>query len=375
MLFGTKRFKDKMIDFLDKIVERDVVIKEWASHLKNMNSPLIMYGAGCWAQQQYKMLLEEGVSIDAVGIDTKYFKKGTFFFDKEIQPIEQLMAQNPDATLWVGFNLDQISFSDVKEKLVKRFGQREICACDCAKYDNFENQNYSYKEVAEKKNEFQWLCQRLEDQKSRDTFLSYLNQRISGNYKYAENLFDPNHYFAKDIISLNKEVFVDCGAYIGDTIQELLKLDNPKRVYAIEPDEKNFCAMQGAFCKDDRIICVNKGVYSKKDVLHFAGNNSDASKISSSGDVEIQVDSIDNIMDGEPATFIKMDIEGAELEALKGASYTIKKHHPTLAISAYHKFEDLFTLPQFIYELNPNYRFYLRRHSHLTHELVLYALA
>ena len=364
-----------MIDFLDKIIERDVVVKEWASHLKNGTHPLIMYGAGCWAQQQYKMLLEEGVSVDAVGIDAKYLKNRNFFYDKEIQPIEQLMTQNPDATLWVGFNLDQTSFSDVKENLIKRFGQREIYACDCAKYDNFENQNYSYKEVAEKKNEFQWLYQRLEDQKSRDTFLSYLNQRISGNYKYAENLFDPDHYFAKDIISLNREIFVDCGAYIGDTIQELLKLDNPQRVYAIEPDEKNFCTMQEAFCKDNRIICVNKGAYSKADVLHFAGNNSDASKISSSGDVEIRVDSIDNILASERATFIKMDIEGAELDALKGASYTISKHLPTLAISAYHKFEDLFTLPQFIYELNPNYKFYLRRHSHLTHELVLYAIA
>ncbi len=364
-----------MIDFLDKIVERNVVVKEWSSRLKNRTYPLIMYGAGCWAQQQYKMLLEEGVFIDAVGIDAKYFKKGTYFFDKEIQPIEQLMAQNPDATLWVGFNLDQTSFSDVKENLIKRFGQREIFACDCAKYDNFENQNYSYKEVAEKKNEFQWLYQRLEDQKSRDTFLSYLNQRISGNYKYAEELFDPDHYFAKDIILLNKEVFVDCGAYIGDTIQELLKLDNPQRVYAIEPDEKNFCTMQEVFCKDNRIICINKGAYSKADVLHFAGNNSDASKISSSGNVEIQVDSIDNIMAGEPATFIKMDIEGAELEALKGAANTIKNYHPTLAISAYHRFEDLFTLPQLIHSLYPNYKFYLRRHSHLTHELVLYAVA
>ena len=364
-----------MIDFLDKIVERNVVVKEWSSRLKNRTYPLIMYGAGCWAQQQYKMLLEEGVSVDAVGIDAKYYKKGACFFDKEVQPIEQQIARNSNAALWVGFNLDQTSFSDVKENLIKRFGQREIFACDCAKYDNFINQNYSYKSIVDKRNDFQWLYQRLEDQKSKDAFLSYLNQRISGNYKYAENLFDPNHYFAKDIISPNNEIFVDCGAYIGDTIQELLKLDRPQKVYAIEPDEKNFFTMQDTFRSNDKIVCINKGAYSSKDVLRFAGNNSDASKISSSGNFEIQVDSIDNILAGEPATFIKMDIEGAELEALKGAAITIKKYHPTLAISAYHKFEDLFTLPQYIYQLNPNYKFYLRRHSHLTHELVLYAIA
>ena len=69
-----------------------------------------------------------------------------------------------------------------------------------------------------------------------------------------------------------------------------------------------------------------------------------------------------------------MDIEGAELEALKGAQNTIRNYHPKLAISAYHKFEDLFTLPQYIYSLDNSYKFYLRRHSHLAHELVLYAL-
>ena len=223
-----------------------------------------MYGAGCWAQQQYKMLLEQDVFVDAIGIDEKYYKKGAFFFDKEIQPIEQLIVQSPDASLWIGFNLDQTSFSSVKEKLIKRFGQREIFACDCAKYDSFENQNYSYKSVAEKKNEFQWLYQRLEDQKSKDTFLSYLNQRISGNYKYAENLFDPDHYFAKDIISLNEEIFVDCGAYIGDTIQELLKLDCPQKVYAIEPDEKIFTPCKKPFATMTVSFALIKGHIARK---------------------------------------------------------------------------------------------------------------
>lgn len=364
-----------MNHFIDKIVEKDIILKEWSISLKNRHTPLIMYGAGCWAKQQYQMLKEQGVSIDAVGIDSKYYKKNTLFFDKEIQPIEQLIANYPDAFLWIGFNLDQTSLTLTKENLIKKFGPHEIFACDCAKYDNFKEQNYSYKSVEEKKDDFQWLFQKLEDKKSQDTFLSYLNQRISGNYKYAENIFDPDHYFSKDIISLKSEIFVDCGAFIGDTIQELLKISNPEKIYAIEPDKNNFNRLQAAFQENHKIICLNKGAYSKTDILRFAGNNSDASKISSCGETEIQVDSIDNILSGEPATFIKMDIEGAELEALKGAAFTIKKFHPTLAISAYHKFEDLFTLPQYIYQLNPNYQFYLRRHSHLTHELVLYAIA
>ena len=64
-----------MNHFIDKIVEKDTILKEWSISLRNRRKPLIMYGAGCWAKQQYQMLKEQGVSIDAVGIDSKYYKK------------------------------------------------------------------------------------------------------------------------------------------------------------------------------------------------------------------------------------------------------------------------------------------------------------
>lgn len=71
---------------------------------------------------------------------------------------------------------------------------------------------------------------------------------------------------------------------------------------------------------------------------------------------------------------IKMDIEGSELKALKGAALTIKEHHPILAVCVYHKKEDLVTIPQYIKSLCPKYRLYLRNYSRYSQELVLYAV-
>jgi hypothetical protein len=103
-------------------------------------------------------------------------------------------------------------------------------------------------------------------------------------------------------------------------------------------------------------------------------NSTVKSKINSQGDVTIEVDSIDNILNGEKVTYIKMDVEGAELETLKGGIDSIKKWKPKLAVSMYHKKEDLITIPKLIKEIRPDYSLFLRHHMYITQELVMYAV-
>lgn len=88
----------------------------------------------------------------------------------------------------------------------------------------------------------------------------------------------------------------------------------------------------------------------------------------------VEVTSLDTELEGKEVTFIKMDIEGAELEALIGAESLIKKNRPKLAISIYHKMEDIIEIPQIILEYYPDYRLYLRHYSIITTETILYAI-
>ena len=92
-----------------------------------------------------------------------------------------------------------------------------------------------------------------------------------------------------------------------------------------------------------------------------------------SGVNRIPVDSIDNVCSGDKVTFIKMDIEGSEMEALKGAENVIKRDKPRLAICIYHKPEDLYEIPFWVKETVPEYKLYIRHHSNLQNETVLYA--
>ena len=152
---------------------------------------------------------------------------------------------------------------------------------------------------------------------------------------------------------------------------------NYSKIFAVEPDEKNFVELK-KFVREKNyknVECLNCGVWDKKDILHFsATRDSSGSNISESGDIEIKVDAIDNFVGDSKIDFIKMDIEGSELAALHGAKKTIQNFKPVLTICAYHKKEDLITLPQFINSLNCNYKFYLRHHRHSLYELVLYAV-
>lgn len=175
-----------------------------------------------------------------------------------------------------------------------------------------------------------------------------------------------------------QEIFVDGGCYNAkNTLQfyDWCKSAATKAsfVYAWEPDKTNL-----AVCKsvleptNNRYEIIPKGLWSKADKLCFESAET-ASTITENGSYKIEVDSLDNAIDG-PVTFIKMDVEGAEYETLLGAKETIKKYKPKLAICVYHKPEDIWELPLLIYKLNPSYRFYLRHYSFTNTETVLYAI-
>lgn len=187
-------------------------------------------------------------------------------------------------------------------------------------------------------------------------------------------------YFDQDIIKRSVGgVFIDGGCLdLNDTERFIER--NPKfdKVYAFEPSVQNYerCVKhkkEHLEC-DNKIEIIKKGLWSEEKQLYFKDNGG-KSCISSKGAEVIEVTSIDAFMETkEIVTFIKMDIEGSELEALKGAKETIMRDKPNLAICIYHKNEDIVEIPQYILELNPDYKLYIRHYSCYNTETVLYAI-
>ena len=175
----------------------------------------------------------------------------------------------------------------------------------------------------------------------------------------------------------NGEVFVDAGSLDGMTsvyFKEWCK-EIPAMVYAFEPDEKNQKkCYENLMQRGISFQIIPKGVWSTETTLTFCSNSNGTSKVAESGNVKIEVTTLDSALQGIGPTFIKMDIEGSELQALKGAEKTIKIFKPKLAISIYHKPEDIWELPEIILKYNPDYKLYLRHYSFTASETVLYAI-
>lgn len=191
---------------------------------------------------------------------------------------------------------------------------------------------------------------------------------------------DKNQYFDEEIITFgDEEVFVDVGVFDATTSLLFSKKCNYKSIYLFEPNAEFYQVslenLETNHVRDFNM--VQKGAWNEEMVLKFGGEGISfgVDRNSNSDDyMEIPVTTLDSQLGDVAVTFIKMDIEGSEYQALQGASHVIRSNKPKLAISIYHKPEDLLQIQQFIKSLVPEYRFFLRHYQTDTMETVLYAV-
>lgn len=177
----------------------------------------------------------------------------------------------------------------------------------------------------------------------------------------------------------NNEVFIDAGAYNGDTIMDFLKWNKGQnyKIYSLEPlkDMYELIKKRLKNCGISGVEVLNCAAWSKKEELAFSDMR-DGSRIIQHGETKIAGKAIDDIVsETDKVTFIKMDIEGAELEALKGAEKTIQKDHPKLAVCIYHNSKDILEIGKYILNLYPDYKIFIRHYTLTMCETVLYAIS
>lgn len=187
-------------------------------------------------------------------------------------------------------------------------------------------------------------------------------------------------YFDPDImVPKSGEVFVDGGCFNCSTDREFIRWcsGDYKKIYAYEPDRKNYenCLELCRKEQIERIEIFNKGLWNCAAELSFRETGGQGSAIEEgTGMNYISTVSIDDTAGKDEVTFIKLDVEGAELKALQGAEKTIRRCHPRLAVSVYHKPEDMIEIPDYILSLHSDYRLYLRHYQMSSCETILYAV-
>lgn len=223
--------------------------------------------------------------------------------------------------------------------------------------------------IHEHLNDFIWLYNHLGDYRSKKLLYAILNNWYRYDFDTLKECQENNYpdYFDLDIVDCNEsEVFVDLGAYTGDTILDYLKEYNGKykKIYAYEVTDDSFNKLKQTLDKIPNIVLKQKAVLDKNATVFIEKNDAgdSANKVSEFGSTKIEAVSLDSDI-LEKITTIKMDIEGSESKALKGAKRHIQEEQPKLLISVYHNHEDIWKIPKTIEEMKSGYKFYLRYHG------------
>lgn len=190
---------------------------------------------------------------------------------------------------------------------------------------------------------------------------------------------DEKQYFDPDIMKLeDEEVFVDAGCFdLATSLALRRRCKHVKKVYAFEPDPQNYQVCLRQIEKEAfwEVELLPYGIWSKRCRLHFNATSGVDSAVSENGEFAITATTIDETIAPEDrVTTIKMDLEGSEQEALRGARETILRDRPKLAVCIYHGLEDMTEIPLYIKELVPEYKIYIRHYSNCDSETVLYAV-
>lgn len=244
-----------------------------------------------------------------------------------------------------------------------------------------------YNEIYEKAKSFYehiddyiWLYNNLKDYTSKKILFAILNNWYQYDFSTLKECMNYNykHYFDLDVIpNCDNQVFVDVGAYIGDTTLDYIKIyNNYKKIYCYEITNYTMAILKNNLGEYKNIVYKNKAVSCENSIMYLKNSlvNSSANQVDNNGEIEIETVSLDNDI-LEKIDMIKMDIEGSEYNALIGAKNHIINDKPILLISVYHNNEDLWKLPKLIYEYNNNYNFYLRYYGNniFPTEIVLFA--
>ncbi len=349
-------------------------------YLKTAGKPVVLYGTGDGADKVIDRLAEENIAVAGIFASDE-FVRGQRFRGFAVRKFSELLrAREPLIVL--------IAFASEREDVMDRFYElariHETYAPHVPVFADDEAVTPAWLDTYEA--ELQQVYEGLADETSRNVFADILNYRISGKLSYLWHCVTDRGADIRELFPFGSgELYVDLGAYDGDTVQEFLDLSQRryKKIYAVEPDSKNFKKLT-TFVEENKIeniCCLQAGVWNSAGELELTGNGGRQSTFWKAGQksrlqrhkkVKTQIAgvvSVDRLLGDEHADYMKFDVEGVEKEALEGAKGHLtadgKGILPKLLVAAYHHDKDIFVLPLFLWKLQPKYRLYLRKHPYV----------
>lgn len=331
--------------------------------LKDSELPIFIYGMGDGAVKILTVMREKLIPI-AGFFASDGFVRGQSFEGYRVHSLAEVEGSTPQFIIVLAFAAGYASLIEQVEEIAAR---HILLAPDVPVIGNVSDSLFDYDYFLAHESELAMVYDLLADDKSREVFADIINFKISGKISYLSHCTTEREEVYNELLPLSEEeIYLDLGAYDGDTVTEFLEqtAGRYREIFAIEADRKNFSKLTKNVPNCEDIHLINAAAWSGEATLSFqnkAGRNSTLS--GSANGIPTPATSVDRLTDS--ATLIKLDVEGAEKEALIGASRNIKTNAPRLIVALYHRSEDIYALALLLHAMQPRYRFYLRHHAYI----------
>lgn len=338
--------------------------------------PIAVYGMGNGADKLFLRLEKYGVTPNEV-FASDGFVRGHSFRGYQVKSLSEVADKYGDFLILLSFassREDVLSMlGEINEKYSMLVPDMPVAG---EEYFDKDFYNSNYEEILR-------VYNLLEDKDSKNAFASIINYKLTGEARY---LFGACSSVGSlyELLPESIGTSVDAGAYNGDTVRELISYRRDVgKIYAFEPDGRNFRKLSKFVSENglsEKISVICAAVWDTDSDGAFIGSGNRNSSVCSTASYKnreqsVRLARIDTEV-GERVDFIKYDVEGAELEALRGSEKIIKEFRPALLVSAYHRSSDVFSLASYINEKYPFYKLYIRRTPCLpAWEIALIAIA
>lgn len=338
------------------------------------NREVLIYGAG-----NTSVLYESCFKIEEISptyfIDSNPKKHGKIFQERRIINLNEVDSLCRNPIIFICSAQEQIC-RDIR-KILKTRG-----------YEHYTVDEYVF---AKNSGKILQIFDMLEDDLSKVTYADMILTRIGQKMQNQELVF-PNQYFEINKFAKRDatEVFVDCGAYVGDTIEQYLAVKSGVfgKIYAFEPDEINCNALRHRVerlkkewaIEDERIVIACGGVGDKTTQMQMRTTQNGLDRLgagflmdSESKENGTDIFAIDDYFSEQNISFLKADIENFEESMIMGGVKVIRRDKPQIAVCIYHNASDMYRIPLLLKEINEDYKLSIRQHYGDICETVLYA--
>ncbi len=340
--------------------------------INTLNRKCFIYGAGN-TSLLYGIESFEKTKLNIIAfIDGNPDKIGTKFLNKPVISLDECLKKYEDPLVFINVGTTK-TINQVNDLLKEKHVEHYILD----KYVFTQN-----------KDKILDIYNSLGDDLSKETYANIILARMNES-KQDFSLVKNDQYFDLPEFRQNdpNEIFVDCGAYVGDTIEKYLFIKQGifKQIYAFEPEQRNFEALNYRTDRlnkewalsSEKIKIINAAVSDIDSQGVIASANQDSpslgAKITQNNNGSIPIIKLDSFFSNKKITFLKADIESYEQKLLLGARNIISRDKPLLAICIYHNAYDMFEIPLLIKEINPNYKMYIRQHYYGLSDTIIYS--